>query len=106
MYICGVFDVNAYYEYFYTVLIGIDDENIPMFVCVLCVCLETMCMKATPFLVDVLKCCLCSQEYQSVVDAEWSILYEKLEKIVASGAKIVLSKLPIGDVATQYFADR
>lgn len=46
------------------------------------------------------------QEYQSIVDAEWSILYEKLEKIVASGAKVVLSKLPIGDVATQYFADR
>ena len=26
--------------------------------------------------------------------------------IVKSGAKVVLSKLPIGDVATQYFADR
>ena len=51
-------------------------------------------------------CVLMSQEYQSIVDAEWSILYEKLEKIVASGAKVVLSKLPIGDVATQYFADR
>ena len=25
---------------------------------------------------------------------------------MASGAKVVLSKLPIGDVATQYFADR
>jgi T-complex protein 1 subunit eta len=48
----------------------------------------------------------CLQEYQKVVDAEWSILYEKLDKIHASGAKIVLSKLPIGDVATQYFADR
>lgn len=46
------------------------------------------------------------QEYQKVVDAEWGILYDKLEKIVASGAKVVLSKLPIGDVATQYFADR
>ena len=40
------------------------------------------------------------------MDAEWTILYGKLEKIVASGAKVVLSKLPIGDVATQYFADR
>lgn len=29
-----------------------------------------------------------------------------MEKIVQSGAKIVLSKLPIGDLATQYFADR
>lgn len=46
------------------------------------------------------------EEYQAVVDAEWSILYDKLDKIVQSGAKVVLSKLPIGDVATQYFADR
>lgn len=40
------------------------------------------------------------------MDAEWNILYDKLEKIYLSGAKVVLSKLPIGDVATQYFADR
>jgi T-complex protein 1 subunit eta len=40
------------------------------------------------------------------VDAEWQIIYNKLEKIVATGAKVVLSKLPIGDLATQYFADR
>lgn len=46
------------------------------------------------------------EEYQSVVEAEWKILYTKLDKIHASGAKVVLSKLPIGDVATQYFADR
>jgi len=46
------------------------------------------------------------EEYQKVVDAEWNILYEKLDRIAASGAKIVLSKLPIGDVATQYFSDR
>ena len=45
-------------------------------------------------------------DYQSMVDAEWRILYEKLEKIVESGANVVLSKLPIGDLATQYFADR
>ncbi|KAF6018264.1 cct7 [Bugula neritina] len=45
------------------------------------------------------------QEYQSVVDAEWDILYDKLKKLYESGAKVVLSKLPIGDVATQYFAD-
>ena len=31
---------------------------------------------------------------------------EKLEKIKAVGADIVLSKLPIGDLATQWFADR
>lgn len=45
-------------------------------------------------------------QYQSIVDAEWKIIYEKLDKAVASGAQIILSKLPIGDVATQYFADR
>ncbi|WFD00076.1 T-complex protein 1 subunit eta [Malassezia yamatoensis] len=45
-------------------------------------------------------------EYQAIVDAEWSIIYSKLEAIVATGAKVVLSKLPIGDLATQYFADR
>ncbi|XP_013195745.2 T-complex protein 1 subunit eta [Amyelois transitella] len=45
-------------------------------------------------------------EYQKVVDAEWQILYEKLAALHASGAQVVLSKLPIGDVATQYFADR
>lgn len=46
------------------------------------------------------------EEYQKIVDAEWSIIYDKLNKIVASGASVVLSKLPIGDLATQYFADR
>ncbi|KAG1678708.1 T-complex protein 1 subunit eta [Nymphon striatum] len=46
------------------------------------------------------------EEYQNIVDAEWNILYDKLDKIHKSGVKVVLSKLPIGDVATQYFADR
>jgi T-complex protein 1 subunit eta len=46
------------------------------------------------------------QEYQAIVDAEWTIIYQKLEAIIATGAKVVLSKLPIGDLATQYFADR
>jgi T-complex protein 1 subunit eta len=46
------------------------------------------------------------KDYQEVVDAEWSILYDKLIACEASGAKIVLSRLPIGDVATQWFADR
>mmetsp|Transcript_33526 Transcript_33526/g.41125 ORF Transcript_33526/g.41125 Transcript_33526/m.41125 type:complete len:487 (-) Transcript_33526:195-1655(-) len=44
--------------------------------------------------------------YQSIVDAEWQIIYEKLEQCVATGASVILSKLPIGDLATQYFADR
>jgi len=45
-------------------------------------------------------------EYQAIVDAEWTIIYSKLEAIVNTGAKVILSKLPIGDLATQYFADR
>lgn len=46
------------------------------------------------------------EKYQSIVDAEWDIIYDKLDKIVKSGAQIVLSRQPIGDLATQYFADR
>jgi len=46
------------------------------------------------------------EDYQSIVDAEWKIIYDKLEQIVKSKANVVLSKLPIGDLATQYFADR
>lgn len=45
-------------------------------------------------------------KYQSIVDAEWAIIYDKLAKCVASGANIVLSRLAIGDLGTQYFADR
>lgn len=46
------------------------------------------------------------EDYQKIVDAEWEIIMDKLNKIVESGANIVLSKLPIGDLATQFFADR
>ncbi|KAJ4898185.1 T-complex protein 1 subunit eta [Raphanus sativus] len=45
-------------------------------------------------------------QYQSIVDAEWNIIYDKLDKCVESGTKVVLSRLAIGDLATQYFADR
>jgi len=45
-------------------------------------------------------------DYQSIIDAEWSVIYDKLDKIVKSGAKVVLSRMAIGDLATQYFADR
>lgn len=45
-------------------------------------------------------------KYQSIVDAEWNIIYEKLAACHSSGAQIVLSRLAIGDLATQYFADR
>ncbi|CCH61046.1 hypothetical protein TBLA_0D05540 [Henningerozyma blattae CBS 6284] len=46
------------------------------------------------------------EDYQAIVDAEWQIILTKLEEIEKTGANIVLSKLPIGDLATQYFADR
>jgi len=46
------------------------------------------------------------EDFQKIVDAEWKIIYDKLDKIHATGAKVVLSRLPIGDLATQYFADR
>lgn len=45
-------------------------------------------------------------EYQAIVDAEWQIIYNKMEALHKTGAKVVLSKLPIGDLATQFFADR
>lgn len=45
-------------------------------------------------------------DYQAIVDAEWEIIYRKLEAVEKTGAKVVLSKLPIGDLATQWFADR
>merc|ERR1719155_265467 len=39
-------------------------------------------------------------DYQKIVDAEWKIIYDKLDKCVACGAQIILSKLPIGDLTT------
>jgi T-complex protein 1 subunit eta len=45
-------------------------------------------------------------EYQAIVDAEWQVIYDKLDACIACGANIVLSKLPVGDLATQYFADK
>ncbi|KAM0688426.1 hypothetical protein COBT_000317 [Conglomerata obtusa] len=44
------------------------------------------------------------EEYQNIVDAEWKIITDKLDFIVKTGAKVVLSNLAIGDYATQYFA--
>lgn len=46
------------------------------------------------------------EDYQKIVDAEWGIIMDKLNKILNTGCNIVLSKLPIGDLATQFFADR
>ncbi|KAL7604207.1 hypothetical protein Lser_V15G19511 [Lactuca serriola] len=53
-----------------------------------------------------------SLQYQSIVDAEWNVIYDKLDKCVKSGAKIVLSRLAIGEIqflnvfCYQYFAER
>eukprot|EP00768_Dysnectes_brevis_P000378 gnl/Dysnectes_brevis/1084_a1212_3882.p1 GENE.gnl/Dysnectes_brevis/1084_a1212_3882~~gnl/Dysnectes_brevis/1084_a1212_3882.p1 ORF type:complete len:607 (+),score=233.40 gnl/Dysnectes_brevis/1084_a1212_3882:22-1821(+) len=44
-------------------------------------------------------------KYRELVEAEFEIIYDKLRKIQATGANVVLSKLPIGDLATQFFAD-
>jgi T-complex protein 1 subunit eta len=44
--------------------------------------------------------------FQEIIDAEWSIIYEKLDKISQANANVIFSKLPIGDLATQYFAER
>ncbi len=46
------------------------------------------------------------EDYQSLVDAEWQIIFKKLEACITAGVQIVLSRLAIGDLATQYFADR
>jgi len=46
------------------------------------------------------------EDYASIVDAEWDIIYQKLDEIYQSGATVILSKLAIGDLATQWFADR
>jgi len=50
-----------------------------------------MCPRFCPFfLIAVLFYCRLSDplQYQSIVDAEWNIIYDKLDKCVNSGAKI------------------
>lgn len=46
------------------------------------------------------------QEYDRIVNAEFRIINEKMDNIINTGANVILSRLPIGDLATQYFADR
>jgi len=46
------------------------------------------------------------EAFVKMVEAEWQLLFDALEKITKTGAKIVLSRKPVGDIATQYFADR
>lgn len=44
-------------------------------------------------------------KFREIVEAEYRIVYSKLDAIVASGASVVFSNKSIGDLATQYFAD-
>lgn len=43
-------------------------------------------------------------EYSKVVSTEWKLITDRLDRIIQSGANVVLSTLSIGDYATQYFA--
>ncbi|EHY64784.1 T-complex protein 1 subunit eta [Nematocida ausubeli] len=45
-----------------------------------------------------------ASEYSKVVSTEWKLITDRLDKIIESGANVVLSTLSIGDYATQYFA--
>ena len=45
-------------------------------------------------------------DFRFIIDSEWSIMYEKLDKISKLGANVVFSKKSIGDLATQYFSER
>eukprot|EP00792_Barthelona_sp_PAP020_P005731 TRINITY_DN2775_c0_g1_i1.p1 TRINITY_DN2775_c0_g1~~TRINITY_DN2775_c0_g1_i1.p1 ORF type:complete len:573 (+),score=182.70 TRINITY_DN2775_c0_g1_i1:36-1754(+) len=45
------------------------------------------------------------RDYERVVQAEWNIIFRKLDAIRDAGVDIVLSTESIGDLATQYFAD-
>ncbi len=45
-------------------------------------------------------------DYKKIVDAEWSIIYEKLDRIAEIKTKAIFSAQTIGDLATQYFAER
>ena len=40
------------------------------------------------------------EDFQKIVDAEWKLIYDKLDQIITTGAKVILSRLPIGDLAT------
>jgi len=46
------------------------------------------------------------EAFVKMVEAEWNLLFDSLDKIAALSPQIVLSRKPVGDIATQYFADR
>nr|XP_027201298.1 T-complex protein 1 subunit eta-like [Dermatophagoides pteronyssinus] len=45
-------------------------------------------------------------DYQKVIEAEWQNLIDKLDALVNAQVNVVLSRQCIGDIATQYLADR
>lgn len=45
-----------------------------------------------------------ADEYARVVAAEWKLITDQLDALIQAGANVVLSTLPVGDYATQYFA--
>ena len=56
-------------------------------------------------------CCtatIFSDEILDLIADAFFLIYNMVGhgRCVASGAKIILSKLPVGDLATQFFADR
>lgn len=46
------------------------------------------------------------KSFREFVDAEWKLITDRLDTIINRGAQVVLSKKPIGDFATQYFAKK
>ena len=44
-------------------------------------------------------------KFKSIIEAEYSIIYSKLNKIKDAGANVVFSNKSIGDLATQFFAE-
>lgn len=44
--------------------------------------------------------------FKQFVDAEWKLITDRLDVLINKGINVVLSKAPIGDYATQYFANK
>ncbi|KAF7702756.1 T-complex protein 1 subunit eta [Cucumispora dikerogammari] len=46
------------------------------------------------------------ESFKKFVDAEWKLITNRLDTLINKGVNVVLSKKPIGDYATQYFASK
>lgn len=49
--------------------------------------------------------CNDTASFEKLLDAEFKLLKEKLDKIASSGATVVVSTKSIGDIACSYFGD-